>query len=123
MDDPVDQHLVGDHDGGAVAGVDVGVGEGDVGDPPVDLLEDDPVADLDRLRDRELNPGDHVADRVLGGEADDRRQHRCRGEDPRRQPLQLGELAEGYGEEDEEDDQDDQAAEEAEPGLCGPRDL
>ena len=57
--------------GAAVAGVDVGVGEGDVGDPALDLLEGDPVADLDRLGDRELNAGDHVGDRVLGGEADD----------------------------------------------------
>ena len=61
---------------------------------PLDLLEGDPVADLDRLGDRELDPGDHVADRVLGGEADDRRQHRGRGEDAGRQPLQLGELGE-----------------------------
>ena len=90
---------------------------------PVDFLEGDAVADLDRLRDRELNAGDHVADRVLGGEADDRRQHRGRGEDAGRQPLQLGELAERDRDQDEEDDQDQQPAQEAQARFGGARDL
>ena len=83
----------------------------------------DPVADLDRLGDRELDPGDHVGDRVLGGEADDRREHRGRGEDPGREPLQLGELGEGDRGEDEEDDQDSEAAQEAQPRFGRARDL
>ena len=58
-------------------------------DPAADFLELDLVADLDRLGDGELNPGDHVADRVLGGEADDRRQHRGRGEDPGRRASRV----------------------------------
>src|ERR1043166_4177585 len=39
VDDPFDQELVGDHHRATVAGVDVGVGERDVGDPPLGLLE------------------------------------------------------------------------------------
>ncbi len=73
VDDAFDQELVRDHHGAAVAGVDVGVGEGDVGDPPPGLFEADAVADPDRLRDRDLNAGDEVGEGVLGGEADDRR--------------------------------------------------
>ena len=90
---------------------------------PLTFFEVDPVADLDRLSDGELNPGDHVADRVLGGEADDRRQHRGRGEDPGGEPLELGELGERDRADDEEDDQDREAAQEAQTGLGRARDL
>src|SRR5215218_7699725 len=41
VDDPFGQELVRDHHGAAVAGVDVGVGEGDVGDSPLPLFEAD----------------------------------------------------------------------------------
>ena len=48
MDDAFDQQLVRDHEVAAVAGVDVGVGEGDVGDSPLPLVEADAVADPER---------------------------------------------------------------------------
>ena len=48
------------------------------------VLERDPVADPDRLRDREHDPGDEVADRLARGEADDEPEHGARGEDPGR---------------------------------------
>src|ERR1044071_3662200 len=81
VDDPLDQELVGDHDRGAIAGVDVGIGEGDVEEAALDFFKGDPIADLDWLRDRYLYAGDRVGDRVLGSEADDRGEHRGRGED------------------------------------------
>jgi len=52
VDDAFDQQLVRDYEVAAVAGVDVGVGEGDVGDPPLVLVEGDAVADPERLRIR-----------------------------------------------------------------------
>ena len=65
------------------------------------------VADPDRLGDRDLDPGDHVGDRVLGGEADDQPEHRGRGEDAGGQPLQLGELAQRDHRQDDEDDDEE----------------
>ena len=90
---------------------------------PLDFFELDPVADFDRLGDRELDPGDHVADRVLGGEADDRGEHRGRGEDPGGELLEFGELGERDRRDDDEDDQDREPAQEAQPGLGRARDL
>jgi hypothetical protein len=60
---------------------------------------------------------------VLGGEADDRREHRGRGEDAGGEALQLGELGDRDRREDDEDDEDRQAAQEAKPRFRGPRDL
>ena len=65
---------------------------------PVVVLDGDPVAEPDRLGDRELDPGDHVAERLARGEADDQPEHRARGEDPGREALDLGELAQRQGE-------------------------
>ena len=92
-------------------------------DPAADFFELDLVADLDRLGDGELNPGDHVADRVLGGEADDRRQHGGRGEDPGGELLEFGELGDRDRGDDQEDDQEREAAQEAQPRLGRAGDL
>jgi hypothetical protein len=49
VDDAFDQQLVWDHEMAAVPGVDVGVGEGDVGDPALVFFEADAVADAEGL--------------------------------------------------------------------------
>ena len=48
---------------------------------PSTFFEADPVADLIGWVIGKLHPGDHVGDRVLGGEADDQPEHGGRGED------------------------------------------
>src|ERR1700753_765578 len=62
VDDALDEQLVGDDDLAPVAGVDERVAQRDVGDPAFAVFEADPVADPDRLGDRDQHPGDDVGD-------------------------------------------------------------
>ncbi len=119
---PADDALVGDHHQAAVAGIEVGVGEGDVVDPAGRVVECDPIADPERLGHGEADPGDHVAERLAGREADDQAQHRARGEDAGRQPLDLRELAQGQGDPDQQDRDEDEPPHQPQTGRGGPRD-
>jgi len=60
---------------------------------------------------------------VLGGEADDRGEHRGRGEDAGGDALELRELTQRDRDQDDEDDEDREAAQEAQARFRGPRDL
>ena len=55
--------------------------EADVLDDAVVVLERDPVADADRLRDRQHHAGHEVGQRLAGGEADDRGGDHAGGQD------------------------------------------
>ena len=68
------------------------------------------VADADRLRDREHDAGDDVAERLLRGEADDRGGDRARGEDRGREAVERGELRQRDREADHDDHRLDDAA-------------
>src|ERR671916_773993 len=78
---PAGELLVRDDDGLAAERAQVRVGEADVVDHAVALLHLDPVADSDRLGDREHDAGDEVGERLAGGEAEDRGGDRARGEE------------------------------------------
>ena len=92
--DPAGQPLVGDHDpllGQRAQDREV---QPHVLDDAVVLLERDPVADAQRLGDREHDPGDEVGERLAGGEADDRGHERARGEEAAGDPAEPLELRE-----------------------------
>ena len=65
------QSLVGHEDACAVPRAQDGVREGDLLDRPLLILDDDLVADAQRLREGDENTGDEVRERPLRGEADD----------------------------------------------------
>ena len=90
-------------------------------DHAVVVLERDPVADAQRLGDREHDPGDQVGERLARGEADDRRGERARGEQAGRQLLEPGELARRAEDAEHDDHQPHEPADEAQPrvGLLG----
>jgi hypothetical protein len=78
LDRALGEHLVRHDEAPAVVEPDVGVGEPDVLDLAGLLLDRDEVAEPDRLRDREHDPGDRVGERRAGrGQA--RLAARCAG--------------------------------------------
>ena len=89
--------------------------EADVLDDAVVALERHPVADADRLRDREHDPGDEVGQRLAGGEADDRGGDRARGQQARRQLGDPGEARQRDRDADQQDHRVEQPAHEAQP--------
>ena len=80
LQDPAGEPLVRDHDPLLGRRAQDRVVEPHVLDDAVVALERHPVADADRLRDREHDPGDEVGQRLARGEADDRGGDRARGE-------------------------------------------
>ena len=94
VDDHVGDHgLVGDDHQPPVARVDERVREGEVVDPAGLVLDRDRVADPDRLRDREQDPGERVGEDLLGGEAE----HQSRPRRSRRAPRWRACRASGTG--------------------------
>ncbi len=92
--DPAREPLVGDHDPLLGERAQDGEVQPHVLDHAVVVLERDPVADAQRLGDREHDPGDEVGQRLAGGEADDRRDERARGEEAAGDAAEPGELRE-----------------------------
>ena len=71
------QFVVGDHEPGVVVGADEGVREPDLLDDALVAVDDDPVADPQRLREaRSGCPATKFDERPLRGEAEDEPEHR-----------------------------------------------
>ena len=68
------------------------VGEADVLDDAVLVLEEHPVADAQRLRDREHHARDEVGERLARREAEDRGGDRARGQQRGGEPVDAVEL-------------------------------
>ncbi len=96
------QLLVRNHEPGVVTSLDERVGEPDLLDGALDVVDGDQIAEPQRLGEGDHDPGDEVRERALGGEADDeaRRSRKRRG--ARRPPP-----APGNGEQGREDPDDD----------------
>ena len=85
-------HLVGDDHARAVGRAHPGRGQRHVLDRSAQVADRDQVADADRLRDGERDPGDRVAERVARREADDGADQRAGGERRAREPVERVEL-------------------------------
>ena len=105
--------LVGDDHALVRGGAQDGEVQPHVLDDAVVVLERDPVADPQRLRDREHDPGHRVGEHLAGGEADDRGDERAGGEQAGRELGEAGELRQRDRDADQQDPRVDQAAEEA----------
>ena len=70
------QLLVRDHEPRVVVRSDERVRQADLLDDALDVVDDDRVAEAERLRERDQDPGDRVAERPLRREADDRARSR-----------------------------------------------
>ncbi len=113
--DPAGDPLVGDDDPLVSERAQDGEVQPHVLHDAVVLLEGDPVADPQRLGEREHDPGDEVGQRLAGGEADDRRGDHAGGQDARRDPVDARELRQRDGEAEQQDHRVDEAAHEAQP--------
>jgi hypothetical protein len=115
--------LVRDHDLLAAERAQERVVEPDVLDGAVVVVDDDPVADADRLGDGEHDPRDEVGERLARREAEDRRGDRARGEQRRGEPVDPLELRQRDRDADQDDHRVDEPAHEAQPGGRGGRQL
>ena len=89
----------------------------DVLDDAVLLLEGDPVADAQRLRDGEHHACDEVGERLAGGEADDRGGDRAGGEQRSSEPVDAVHARQRDRDAEKHDRGSDKAAEEAQAGA------
>jgi hypothetical protein len=107
------QLLVGNHEPGVVLGANEGVHQGDFLDRPLEAADLDPIADPQRLRHRDHQPGDDVSERSLGGEPDDQAQHRRGREQTARDRAHLGNHEERREQPDRHDPGRDRPAQDA----------
>ena len=119
--DPAREPLVGDHDPLLGQRAQDRVVQPHVLDDAVVVLERDPVADAQRLGDREHDPGDEVGQRLAGGEADDRGHERAGGEEAAGDLAEARELRERGEHAGRQQHQRHEPAHEAQPrvGLLG----
>ena len=97
------QFLVGDDEPGVVVGTNERVREPDLLDDALDSVDDDPVAEPQRLGERDQQAGREVAERLLRREADDEADHGARGEQRAGDRAHLGDHEQPRHQGDEDD--------------------
>ena len=97
-------------------GTQPGVGEPDLLDDPSRALDLDLVAEPQRLRERDQDPGDRVADRALAREPDHEREHCRRGEHAAGDRAHLRDHEQRREDADEDDRHEQRAADHAVAG-------